>query len=1826
MGILLIKASDLILLKTIMLDIKVDIPSYSIQEKIYTGSKTVVYRATRSIDQKPVVIKLMQNDYPSFNEIVHFRNQYIITNNLNISGIVKPCSLEIYRNGYALIMEDFGGISLKEWGVGSGEWGVENFLVVGIQIATILDQLHRNRVIHKDIKPANIIINPTTKQVKIIDFSISTLLPRETQQLQNPNVLEGTLAYISPEQTGRMNRGIDYRTDFYSLGVTFYELLTGELPFNSNEPIELVHCHIAKQAVPVHSINKNIPIIISDIIAKLMAKNAEDRYQSALGLKHDLEVCLHQYKKSNNITSFVLGSRDISESFLIPEKLYGRETEVETLLQAFERVTQGATEIMLVAGLSGIGKTAVVNEVHKPIVRQRGYFIKGKYDQFQRNIPFSAFVQCFRDLIKQLLSESNTEIHQWQTKILDAVGENGQIIIDVIPELEMIIGKQQPVPELSGSAAESRFNFLFQKFTQVFTNVEHPLVIFLDDLQWSDSASLKLMQLLITDTKHLLLIGAYRDNEVNQTHPLMLTLGEISKVGTTINSIVLTPLSQWRLNELVADTLKCEETLAFPLSQLVSQKTQGNPFFATQFLKALHQDGLIQFNFETRCWQCDITQVNQQALTDDVVAFMAFQLRRLPKSTQRVLQLAACISNQFDLGTLAIVSEESEIEVAADLWKALEEGLILPITEVYKFYQGEESDKLVVESRDASNKLAKYRFLHDRVQQAAYSLIPDTQKQFTHLKIGRLLLENTLDIEQSENLFDIVNHFNIAVSQIESLSEREQLAKLNLLAGQKAKTATAFSTALNYFHQGIILLQPECWQTQYSVALALHESAVEAAYLNGNFAQMEELAEIVFQQAKTLTDKIRVYNIQIQAYTAQNKLFDAVKTALTILQLLGITFPESPAPEDFQQSMEEVALCLNEKSVEDLSTQGSMTDKNMFAAMQILSGVASAVYISMAQLYPLIILKKVSLSLKYGVTLSSTYAYATYGLILCAFANDIEGGYRSGTIALNLLEKFSAKEFKAKVFNIVYSFVWHWKNHLQENLDPLLDGYQSGIETGDLEFAAYCAYNHCQLLYWSARELSELADIMNVYNQAIAQIKQETALNFHRICQQTVLNLINNASDRSILKGEVYDEDEMLPIHQVASDRYSIGILYVNKLVLSYLFCDIEKAIENATIAEQYADAIAGNYPVSIIPFYSSLSQLGIYHKQSPEQQKNIIEKITNNQVKLEAWAKHAPMNHLHKWYLVEAEQHRILGEKFDAIECYDKAINLAKESKYTQEEALANELAAKFYLEWDKEKIAQTYLIEAYYCYTRWGAKAKVEDLEKCYSKLLTPIFKQQKNYIKPNETITLTSVKTIYSTHSSSTTSASVFDFAGFIKASQFISSEIELEKLLSNLMQVVLENAGAKKSALILQKENNLFIEATANISNQQQELQTNILQSILLSNSDDVPQSIINYVKNSLEILITPDATTQVEWTSDSYIQQHKPKSILCMPIIKQSKLIGILYLENSLTIGAFTIDRVEILNLLISQAAISLDNARLYQQSQEYSQQLEKSLEDVKQSQIQLVQSEKMSALGNLVAGVAHEINNPVGFIAGNIQPALNYVKDILNLVDLYQQKFPNPGTEIEEEIETIDLDYIRQDLPKLLTSMKEGTLRIRSISHSLRIFSRSDKENKVPFKIHDGIDSTLLILQHRLKANENRPIIEVITNYGEISDIMCFPGQLNQVFMNLLANSIDALEESNIGHSFEQIAKNPNCITVTTNLSPNNQQVIISIKDNGKGMSEEVKQRIFDHLFTTKAVGKGTGLGLAIAHQIIVEKHGGSIEVNSQLGEGAEFVIAIPIN
>jgi len=1813
------------------------VPGYEVTEVIYEGINTTIYRGTSHLNHEKVILKILKEDYPTLDAITRLKHEYKITENLNLEGVVKILRLETEQNRLVLVLEDFGGQSLKQV-LSQRKLELLEFLTIAVQLAKALVSLHFHNIIHKDVKADNIIINPKTAEVKLTDFSIASRLGKEKLQLTNPNQLEGTLTYMSPEQTGRMNRVLDYRTDFYSLGITFYEMLTGRLPFQSNDPLELVHFHIAKQPVAIQQLNPQVPNAIANVVEKLMAKNAEDRYQTAKGLLADLELCREQLEITGTIIEFPPGRLDVLSQLMIPQKLYGRETQVTQLLDAFERVSRGSRELLLVSGYSGIGKSSVVHEVNKPITQKRGYFISGKFDQFKRNIPYASLIQAFSSLMQQLLTESATQLEKWRNQILTAVGANGQVIIDVIPEVELIIGKQPEIPQLGGTEAQNRFNRVFTEFINVFAKKEHPLVIFLDDLQWADSATLKLMQILTSDpeSKYLLMIGAYRDNEVSPAHPLIQTLEEIEKNHAIVHNIVLQPLENVDVTQLIAETLKDDTERVNTLAELICNKTGKNPFFITQLLQALDQDNLLKFDFtpfssltnkqkNQGMWNWDIEEIQSVGITDkSVVDLVANRIKKLPESTQKILQLAACIGDTFKLDVLSIVNQKSLISTAKELDAALQAGLILPLSEAYKiplvFDEDIEKDEQDINNNQKfytkslkSNIIGiGYRFLHDRVQQAAYSFIPESEKQVTHLKIGQLLLKQTPPELLSENILDIVNQLNVGADLLIEESEKYELAKLNLMAGKKAKTATAYDVAVKYLNLGLELLKPDSWQTIYQLTFELYVEAAEAQYLKGDFKDSETICNLCLKKTKNILDKNKIYEIKIQSYILQNKISEALEEGIEALNLLGVRLPKKPKVWHFLEAVVRTRIILARQPIEDLAYLPRMTDPYKLAAMQILMLVNPAASQAGSLIFPLTILGMVRLSVKYGNSAPSVYGYSIYGAMLCDKFGDIEAGYQFGLLGLSLLDRMNANSYRCKVYFIFNAMVRHFKESISETIIPLQNEMQNGLQSGDIEFTSYSVWSlsHNLFLYGNTLESVELK--LTKYIQLMQILKLEAVVSVLKAIKQTILSFQRSSIIKDILKAQAFDEAEL--IAGLGNNSSWLSTFYFTKNILNYYFYNYTQAIENAHLTEQYQESNPGFYLYCVNNYYYSLALLANYKNVSSTEQKQYLKKVAANQKKMQKWAHHAPCNFQHKYDLVEAEKARIFGKNIKAMQFYDRAIAGAKENEYTQEEALGNELAALFYLNLGKDKIAKTYMSDAYYCYIRWGALAKVKDLEERYPGLII-----RSEATVPQQDISRTIVSNSARMLDSSTNSNSILDLTTVIKASEAITSEIVLDNLLEKLLSIIIENAAAQKGCLVLLKDNQLFIEAIDN----DQDSNLVVLQSIPVEESQDIPLSLIHYVSRTQQPLVLNNATQEAISKEDSYILREQPKSVLCAPIFYQGKFTGIIYLENNQVNGAFTNSRLEILKLLTSQAAIAIENARLYAREQEKSQQLQQSLETLQQTQAQLVQTEKISSLGQLVSGVAHEVNNPVGFIAGNLSIANQYIEDLLQLLNLYQNHVPSPPEEIESFQEEIDLDYLLEDLPKMITSMELGTDRIRDIMQSLRNFSRTDSADKKPVNVHEGIETTLMILQHRLKAKAERPAIQIIKKYEKIPLLKCYSGQLNQAFMNLLANAIDALDESNEGKTYAEIEKNPNVITIRT--SADEDKVTICFADNGPGMTQEVRDQLFQAFFTTKPEGKGTGLGLSISHQIVTEKHGGNLYCISSPGNGAEFVIELPL-
>ncbi|MCP4113051.1 MAG: AAA family ATPase, partial [Desulfobacteraceae bacterium] len=999
-------------------------------------------------------------------------------------------------------------------------------------------------------------------------------------------------------------------------------------------------------------------------------------------------------------------------------------------------------------------------EIHKPVVQKRGYFISGKFDQMQRNIPYSGIIQAFRDLMSQVLTESAESLENWKKELLDLMGNNARVIADAVPELEIITGRQPDVPELGPTEVQNRFNLAVENFIRVFAKKQHPLVIFLDDLQWADSATLNLIRLLPASSSgtHLFVIGAYRDNEVSESHILMRTLNEIGKQGINANQIRLLPLSLPAVNELISDTLNSDPEKVMPLSELTLVKTGGNPFFMEEFLKSLYSEKLIDFNIREQKWEWDCVRIESGGFTDNVVELMAGKIQNLDNSVQHVLRLASCIGNKFDLNTLSIISESLQKQVAESLAPAVNEGFILSDRDIHKIIQHDSFE----------NESIEFWFAHDRIQQAAYSLIPEPDREKTHYKTGRLILNSLSEPEKEKRIFEIVNHLNAGMAFTDD-EEKIYLARLNCRAGEKAKSSAAFKLAFGYFSKGAGLLNEKNLQTDYDLMFSLGLGTAETSYLTGEFSRAEQLMEEMLQYAKSLTDKSKVYKIRIMSYVAQNRLQEAVVSGLEILEQFGVKFPEKPGKLSFIYELVKTKLALRGKDNNDLINLPSMNDRKMIAAMRILMAISSPAYMSGTAIYPLIVLKLVSLTLKYGNALESVVAYSGYSTILCGVLDDFDTGYRFGMLSMELMEKFNALNTKTKVIMLFNTFIRHWKEHMKEVLPSYKKGYKTGLEYGDLEYGCYCLYLHGVQSFFTGADLSDIRQTIEQSAGQFVQLRQKPSFYMLLPWNQAVNNLIEKTDNPCVLSGSIYNEDELISGFVETDNKFGLLNIYFSKFILNFIFQDYPEAVKNIQSAEKYLKSALATGLAMAFPFYDTLAHLAVYDQSSENEKKKILKKVASNLKKLKKYAASAPMNCLNKLYLAQAEQARVLNR--EAGKLYEKSVMLAKENGFVHEEAIANELAARYYMSEEMITVANAYLQNAHAAYRRWGAKAKVLQMEENYADFLKTV----------NEKHTAT--KTLRP----SSDTADQLDLTSIIKASQALSGEIELNRLIRSMMRI-------------------------------------------------------------------------------------------------------------------------------------------------------------------------------------------------------------------------------------------------------------------------------------------------------------------------------------------------------------------------------------------------------------------------------------------------------
>ena len=1570
-----------------------------------------------------VLAVLPATEHPTPQSLDRLTHEYGLKDELDSGWAAKPLELVQDRSRIILVLEDRGGEPLT-WLLGA-PMEIGSFLRLANQISAALGKVHQQGLVHKDLKPANILVNRANGEVRLTGFGFASRRPRERQSPAPPEQIAGTLAYMAPEQTGRMNRSIDSRSDLYSLGVTLYQMLTGSLPFTASDPMEWVHCHIARKPAPPSERQETIPAAVSRVIMKLLAKTAEERYQTAAGAERDLRRCLAEWERQGGIDDFPLGQYDTPDRLLIPEKLYGRAREVEILLASFDRIVKsGAPELVLVSGYSGIGKSSVVSELHRVLVPQRGLFASGKFDQHKRDVPYATLAQAFQSLVSPLLGKSDAELGGWRRDLMEALGSNAQLIVDLIPELRLIIGEQGPVPELPPQHAQSRFQRVFERFIGVFARPEHPLVLFLDDLQWLDAATLDLLEDLLarSDLKYLMLIGAYRDNEVDAAHPLMRMLEAIKSAGETVTEITLAPLGGEHLRQFLADALRCQPEQAASFATLVLEKTGGNPFFAIQFMFSLAEEGLLAFDHDAARWSWDLDRIHAKRYTDNVVDLMLGKLTRLPAATQTALQQMACLGNVAETAMLSMVLAISEEQLHSALWPSVRQELVEP-------------------------QAGAYRFVHDRFQEAAYALIPEDERPAAHLRIGRLLAARTAPEAIEENVFDIVSQLNRGAALISAAGEREKVAELNLLAGRRAMVATAFAMALAHFSAGEAMLAEDRWERHYALSFALALHRAECEFVTGAQAAAKmRLAELA-GHAATLPDLAAVTRLQMEPNDRD------IEIALSYLRRVGIAWSAQPTSEQVAQEYERMWRQIGERPIESLLDLPRMADPVACATMDVLTVLVSPAWYIEENLRSLIIGRMANLSLEYGNSDASCLAYIVLGTVLGPDFGNYAAGYRFAQLGLDLVDRHGSDRFKARV----YLGFGSWTRHIRTGRPLLRRAFDAAQQVGDFNYASFSRHHLVTHLLACGDPLAEVQREAEAGFDFARGTRVDLAAD--RIAGQLqLIRTLRGLTPRfGCFDDAGFDEEQFE--RRLEADPHLVHAAYwywIRKLQARVL-ADDPAALAAAARAERLLWTSKALFERAEFHFYAALAQAALDDAASAAEPALHLEALAVHHRQLQQWADISPEDFADRAALVGAEIARIEGRELDAMRLYDRAIGAARASGFVHNEAIGNELAGRFYAARGFEKIANAYLRDARYGYLRWGADAKVRQLERLYPRL--HVAEDGGAVGKASESVQQMDVTTV-------------------VKASQAVSSEIELPRLIETLVKIALQNAGADRGLLILSRHNDFWIEAEGHSNGG--ELAVVMRQAPV--SGPDCPEALLRYVIRTQKTLILDDASRGDPLCDDDYVQRRHPRSILCLPLMKQAKLTGLLYFENSLATHAFTPDRVAVLELLAAQAAISLENTLLYRDLQEREARIRR-LVDSNIIGILFWDSHGKISYANEaflnMTGYARQdlVSGAVGW--RDMTPAEHHIYDTQRLDQL----------RLLGQVPPREKEFIRKDgsrVPVLIGTALLAASSDESISFVLDLTARKQAEEKYRLLMDQAHDAILVLDQNGVVIEANR--------------------------------------------------------------------------------------------------------------------------------------------
>lgn len=1493
------------------------LPGYSSLNILHSGKNSIVYRGQN--EGKSHIIKLLNKEYPTSSELERFQNEFKILSKVDDSRIVKPIKIESFKNSLMIIFEDIEGTSLNNLQIQENIKTRAEVLRLSIEIGRAIGNIHDLDIVHNDIKSQNIVFNQITKQINLIDFGSATLLTQQNAYNQFNESIVGTLAHISPEQTGRMNRSIDYRTDYYSYGILLYKLFSGEYPFLYPDPLAMVHAHLAK--VPPSPKDKyGVPSSISKIILKLLQKNPEDRYQSAVGFLTDLERCFNELETRGSEAldrlDFPLGEKDFSRKFQIPQKIYGRDQEIDSVLQGFKKSVHGHLCVALISGASGLGKSVLIQEINKSITEFKGYFISGKYDPNKRSIPYRAITQALKTLIAQIQTESNESIEKWKSEIEEAVGNNGKILTDVIPELESLIGKQPAIPDLAPAEAQNRFNFTFIRFLRVFARAEHPVSLFLDDLQWVDIPSIQLLQTIISspDLHYLYIVLSFRDNEVSNLHPFNGFIQDLEHRNLEQRSIRLTPLTESDVTQLVADTLNLSKNNATELAKILHNRTGGNPFHVNEVFKSLYEKGFIFI--ENNAWKFDILKISEVAISENVIDLLVEKIQLLPPQRIELLKMAASVGNWFRQDIFVKIYDRPGIDSRDELIQLANDNFfILGSTNV--------------------------NFVHDKVQEAVYTLISPEERAKNHYKIAQTYLSLLDQFKLEDHIFTIVNQLNQARSLLGSDAEMERLIELNLMAGDRSLASTAHEAAYNFYKVACDNLDPDRWDLDDSRYLKAYSSLARSAYLSRRFEEAEVLFGLILKKAKHPLEKVQVYEMLSSMYVSQNKMIEVLDVLKQALKLLGLKLPMKPTQISPLPDILKFQWSQRGKSISDLKNLPRMKDEISLIKMKLLNAAIAPAFLAQPDLFPVLVLKMVILTLDHGISPLAPFAFTGFGMIQGFGLGNYQRGYELGRLAFELNESEDAKPYECRTLFLFACMINHWKHHAVEGVSIFERSFRSGMETGDLQYSSYSLNNiHFQGIL-RRQSLDSLEKSFNEYESSISALNQHNAFQLFSLNRQYVANLRGESKNFLLLDGDYFQEEKVIEEWLGSSNSNALFDYYLCKARLSYFGEDYRQGYEYHLKASEREAAM---FSMMFIPENLFFGGLLIGEILEPgtdlQDRKKLLKELDRYVKRFQVWAINAPSNYGHKYKILRGIQSELKDDPDSAKKYYREAIRLAQENKYLLEEGLANELLARIFLKENDSLYVNVHIHEAYYAFSRMGMESKCTKLETKHPFLKRKHLTQWSNSF----------FDTLNATNQTATESSSVFlDFHSILKASQAISGEIQLGKLLEKLLQILFENAGAERGLFLFKENDSWFVQAEGSTqSNQIRVLERReVFTGGKKKQTEDSPLSIniLNYVIHTKDLVILNNAENDPIFLNDDYIKANHCKSILCYPILNHGDLTGIIYLENNLVLEAFTKERIQMIKILSSQISISLENSLLYRNLEKKVLERTKSLND-----------------------------------------------------------------------------------------------------------------------------------------------------------------------------------------------------------------------------------------------------------------------------------------